>query len=180
MTEESPWKQVSSRLVHQTPWFTLTEDEVTTPTGKPGKYTYVTTDGFVVIVARNADGALLLIRQFRYPTARQFWEFPAGLIDAGESLEDAAQRELGEETGLKAGTWRVLGDIYEAVSNSNQRGIVLLADHMSEAEHRRDLADGILKQRWLSLRELNAMAVAGELPDTKTLATLYLLHVHGI
>ncbi|MDR0362595.1 MAG: NUDIX hydrolase [Planctomycetota bacterium] len=45
------------------------------------------------------SGRLLLIRQFRPPARGQVIEFPAGIVDGGETPEDAARRELAEETG---------------------------------------------------------------------------------
>jgi ADP-ribose pyrophosphatase len=59
-------------------------------------------EGIVVIVPVTRDREFLLIRQFRPPVNRYVIEFPAGLNDRGESLADAAKRELLEETGYSA------------------------------------------------------------------------------
>lgn len=59
--------------------------------------------GAVLIIPRLAPSdRILLIRQFRPPARAQVWEFPAGLIDAGEDPATAAARELREETGYQA------------------------------------------------------------------------------
>lgn len=58
--------------------------------------------GIVVMVAITPDGEVLLEKQFRPPLGREVIELPAGLVDAGESMEEAARRELIEETGWKA------------------------------------------------------------------------------
>ena len=55
----------------------------------------------VVIAHTQTSNSLVLIRQFRIPLAAWTYEFPAGLVDEGESLEQAALRELGEETGYQ-------------------------------------------------------------------------------
>jgi len=60
-------------------------------------------DGVVAIVPITDDGMLVLIRQFRPPVGECVIELPAGLCDPGERLEDAARRELIEETGYSTG-----------------------------------------------------------------------------
>jgi 8-oxo-dGTP pyrophosphatase MutT (NUDIX family) len=66
--------------------------------------------GIVVMVAVTPSGAVLLEKQFRPPLGRQVIELPAGLVDPGESMEAAAQRELIEETGWSAGELRFLAE----------------------------------------------------------------------
>lgn len=58
--------------------------------------------GIVVMVAVTPAGTVLLEKQFRPPLGRDVVELPAGLVDPGESMEEAAQRELIEETGWSA------------------------------------------------------------------------------
>ena len=53
----------------------------------------------VCIVGYTAEGSFLLIKEFRFPMNRECIAFPAGLRDAGESVEECASRELREETG---------------------------------------------------------------------------------
>jgi len=63
----------------------------------------VNCDGIVGIVPITGEGEVVLIRQFRPPINGYVIELPAGLCDIGESKEDAAKRELREETGYSAG-----------------------------------------------------------------------------
>jgi ADP-ribose pyrophosphatase len=68
----------------------------------------VNCDGIVGIVPINEKGEVILIRQFRPPVNNYVIELPAGLCDPGESFEEAAGRELIEETGYSAGTIKFL------------------------------------------------------------------------
>ena len=71
----------------------------------------------VVIVAIDADDQVILIEQQRLPIGRRCLELPAGLIGdvtAGETLEDAAARELEEETGYRPARIERLGDFFSS------------------------------------------------------------------
>lgn len=68
----------------------------------------VNCDCVVAIVAFTADGSVIAIRQFRPPINGYVVELPAGLCESGESPEDAAHRELREETGYSAGKMKFL------------------------------------------------------------------------
>src|SRR5690554_1723731 len=70
---------------------------------------YVHHTGAVAIVALDEQGRVYLVRQYRHPVGADCWEPPAGLLDVeGESLVDAARRELHEEADLTANTWHTL------------------------------------------------------------------------
>lgn len=68
----------------------------------------------VVILPLDTQGNILLVRQFRHAVNRELLELPAGSIDAGETPEEAAIRELREETGFSPGKLERLGGFYAA------------------------------------------------------------------
>lgn len=80
--------------------------------------------GIVVIVPVTDDGEIILTRQFRPPVNNQVIEFPAGLNDKGDTLEEAAKRELREETGYSAGE---LTFLTEGPMSSGASGEILTA-----------------------------------------------------
>ena len=96
--------------MYANPWITLREDEVVTPTGTSGIYGVVTKPLALGAVALDADGAVVLVGQWRYPLGRYSWELPEGAHDPGADATPLAgmRRELAEETGLAAGDWTLL------------------------------------------------------------------------
>lgn len=91
------------RRIGEGNWLYLSEIEYTDHEGKLRTWESVSrkkTGGAVLIIAKLVpSGKLILIRQFRPPTGKTVLEFPAGLVDPGETFEEAAVRELREETG---------------------------------------------------------------------------------
>ena len=93
-------KKKSSKIVYKNPWMKLREDEVEFPNGHEGIYSYVDKTDFSLVIPFK-DGGFYLVKQFRYPIGKSFWEFPQGRYEP-EALNPykTALRELKEETGL--------------------------------------------------------------------------------
>ncbi|MFE4700300.1 NUDIX hydrolase [Streptomyces sp. NPDC056738] len=98
--------------VYRNAYGSLYDDAVVSPGGKPGRYLrWAWSTPGVVVVPRWAD-TVALVPAFRYPIGELSWEFPRGGREPGESAEEAAVRELNEETGLTAATTKRLGALY--------------------------------------------------------------------
>jgi ADP-ribose pyrophosphatase len=100
---------LSSKIVHTSPVFRVTSDEVVEPSGVTVRRDIIRHPGSVVILAldeRKPEPSVLLIRQYRYAANQELWELPAGRIDEGEDALAAAKRELAEETGYSASEWK--------------------------------------------------------------------------
>ncbi|MGN6269840.1 MAG: NUDIX hydrolase [Sphingomonas sp.] len=88
-------------------------------TKRRGTWEFVSRAGGIraAVILAVDDGTVILVEQFRVPLGRSCLELPAGLIgdvDAGESVEDSARRELEEETGYHAGEIEDLGEFYSS------------------------------------------------------------------
>ena len=92
--------------------------------------------GGVAVLPLEADGTVWCVRQFRYPFSELLLEVPAGKLEPGEEPEQAARRELSEETGLEAGKLTCLGRHYCSPGyNSEVLHIYLAQDLRHGASH---------------------------------------------
>jgi len=118
-----------------------------------------------------ADPRLLLIRQFRHAADGYIWEVPAGRLDAGELPEFCAERELEEETGMRARRLERLTTIYTTPGFTDERIHLFLADGLDPgAEHRE--ADEFMELHTLRWSQVLEMIERGEIVDGKTLVSL--------
>ncbi len=100
---QTPWKTLSTKPVYRNRWLSLREDLVELPNGRTTIYGVVSCGECVGVLPFLDPDTVLLIRQYRYVAGRTTWEMPTGGVHAGESVEAAAQRELSEEVGYRAG-----------------------------------------------------------------------------
>lgn len=127
--------------------------------------------GAVAVLALDEKGQVLLVRQEREGAGRALWEIPAGVLERGERPLEAAKRELLEETGLSARSWRYLGTMYSTPGYSTERVYVFLASGLSGICGARSEVDAV---RFSTRDEITREARAGR-GDGKTLAALQLL-----
>ncbi len=113
------WKTVSSKIVHNNPWWTYKVDAYKIPDGIGGEYHYVHTEGSSMIVPVLDDGKLILVNQYRYLCDRESIEFPCGGVKPGKSYDLTASLELEEETGYRSGDLRRIGEFnpFNGVTN---------------------------------------------------------------
>jgi 8-oxo-dGTP pyrophosphatase MutT (NUDIX family) len=104
-----PWRVVTRREVYRNPWIVVREDHVIHPDGRPGFFGIVQGRPSAAIVAVNDDGEVYLVGQHRYAINLYSWDIPGGALDSDEDPLAGAQRELREETGLRAEEWTALG-----------------------------------------------------------------------
>jgi 8-oxo-dGTP pyrophosphatase MutT (NUDIX family) len=171
-TSNNPWKTVSSRIVHQSRWLTLYEDNAIKPNGEPGTYTFTTSPPFVLIVGYDGE-RFIMVRQYRYPLKRTMIEFPGGSIDNGEEPIAAAKREFTEETGLAAKKWTNLG----AIHNPNL-ATIFLAEELTDTASNTMGEDGITDTIRPTWAEIDNMIKEGSFTDSKTMAALLLFERH--
>lgn len=105
-----PWTIVDSHQVYRDPWLQLTKDDVLQPDGQPGTYSVVKLKPGVCVLAVQ-DDRVYLTEEFHYAVGRTTLEAVSGGREDGEPALCCAQRELAEEIGIQAGTWKELGRV---------------------------------------------------------------------
>ena len=145
----------------------VNKDTVTLPDGKSAVREVIRHVGAVCVVPLTEAGEVICVRQYRYPFAEQLLEIPAGRLEAGEAPEDAARRELQEETGLTADTLTPLGRQYATPGYCGEVLHVYLARGLHRGKAHLD--DGeFLNVELHTLDELIDLALSDRLPDVKT------------
>ncbi len=161
----NPWRRVAERTAYDNPWIRVEHHDVIRPDGSPGIYGVVRFKNAAVgIVALDELDRVLLVGQWRYVLDEYSWEIPEGGVPPEQSLLEGAQRELAEETGYQAGTWREL--LRFALSNSitDEVGAILVATDLVPGTPEPDATEE-LAVRWVSLDEAIAMIGRGEITD---------------
>lgn len=148
-------------------------DQVLLPNGQQATREYVVHPGAVMVIPLLDDGGgelkLVLERQYRYPVGRVMIEFPAGKLDAGESVQRCAERELLEETGYSAGAWARAGVMHPVISYSTEFIDIWFARDLQLGERKLDEGE-FLDVFTATPAEFLQWCQQGLVTDAKTLA----------
>jgi 8-oxo-dGTP pyrophosphatase MutT (NUDIX family) len=172
MTEtRGKWKRLSSKIVHENPYYLVREDDVIKPDGSKGKYNVVVTKGAVFIVVLDKENNVYLERTHRYTNNMESIEVPAGGTDGQEPLI-AAKRELLEETGLQAKTWELIGKTYPAVGVLSEENHTYLATDLTQTENNYQQEEGIMEILKVPFKQSIQMIKDGRITDSQSIAAL--------
>lgn len=157
-------------LIFESPWMQLFLDDVIDHNDNPLKYNVVHTTGDSVVAVVKKDHFYLMAEVYRYPIGQVQHEFPAGGIESGETPQEAAIREVWEETGVKISCQETVYSFYPSNGILDQKMHVVFADYVNgEPEVREE----ILNCYWLKEEELMEAVLAGEITDAPTLVALF-------
>jgi ADP-ribose pyrophosphatase len=167
---------VASRVVHEGRYLEVRVDTIERADGSRGARDIVGHPGAVAVLALDDDGRLLLVRQWRVPAGRAMLEIPAGTLDVRDGVTEnpdgAARRELEEETGHRASTWRKLAAFWTAPGFASELMHLYLATGIAGADGGDRLSpdeDERLELRHVTPDEALAMVEGGEIADAKSI-----------
>ena len=164
-----PYKTISKSVVYKNPWWQYCLDQIELPSGKPGEYHYVLTEGSSMVVPVAEDGKLLLVRQYRYTGNRDSIEFPCGGLKTGATHEETAKNELVEETGFLPGKLESVGNFNPCNGLLEEICRVYIARDLHYVGSRPDETESF-ELVPLTIEELDAWIQDGTIWDGMTLA----------
>ena len=147
-------------------WFAIRESDVELPDGSVGRgwhWIDFYTQAVGVVPVRD-DGAILLVNHYRFTTRTRDWEIPAGRVDESEAAQDAALRELQEETGHSARALEALGHYHPSNGSSNQEFVLFVARDLERISAIQDTNE-VDEIKWFARDEVRAMLSRNEILD---------------
>jgi 8-oxo-dGTP pyrophosphatase MutT (NUDIX family) len=168
-----PWVRHSRRIAYENPWIRVFHDEVARPDGSPGIYGLVHMHNAAVgVVALDAEDRVVLVRQYRYALDHQSWEIPEGGVPREEPAVDGARRELREEAGVEAGTWRELCRVHVSNSVTDEVATLFLATDLRAVPQALEASEADLVVEWVPFATALAMVLDGRITDALSVIAL--------
>ena len=161
-------KLISSKELIRTPIFYVTQDRAIDPDGFEIKRAIVQHGGSAVMMPIDERRRVLLVRQYRLPARRFMWELPAGRVDEGETVLQAAKRELVEEAGLRAKKWAKLAEFYPSPGFLAEKMTIYTARDLIQGESK-PMEDERIQTKWHTAPEIDRMIQSGKIIDAKTM-----------
>jgi ADP-ribose pyrophosphatase len=162
---------VDSQILFTGPIFQVARDQLREESGARIVRDVVLHPGGAGCLPLFDDGRVALVRQYRHPAGGELLEIPAGRIEAGETPEQTAERELEQEIGVRAARLEKLTEFYSTPGFCQEKLYVYLATGLTPGEQQLD-HDEVIEIVHLPLAEALRMAREGEIEDAKTMIAL--------
>ena len=167
-----PWRTLESRKIATLGDLKLHRDRIVSKTGFEMASTRLLVPDFSIVVPVLGHDKLVMIWNYRH--AIQGWELelPAGHIEAGENPDACARRELEEETGYSAGSWKKLGWFHPSPGLSSQRAYAFVARKLKKGTLRREPYEVGMMVKTLGLEDAYKRLWSGEIVHSPTASAL--------
>ena len=141
---EPKWRTLSSETLLKDRWIDVRADKCQTPSGvEISPYYVLSYPDWVHIVALTPERGLILVRQYRHAAGETVLELPGGGVEPADGgLEQAARRELAEETGYTSDRWLKVSSLFpNPATHSNRVHTFLAVDAVAGCERQLDAGE---------------------------------------
>ena len=169
----NPWTILSSSEKYDNPWITVTEHQILNPKGGEGIYGTVHFKNIAIgIIVLDEDHNTWLVGQYRFPLNTYSWEIPeGGGLLAVDPLE-SAKRELKEETGIVAKSFKEIMQLDLSNSATDEHAHIFIATGLAFEEAEPEDSED-LQVKKIHLNEVFKMVLNGEITDAISVSTIY-------
>lgn len=172
MIKRGPWTTLKEEVRYETPWISVSHHDILDPSGQQGIYGTVHFKNLAIgVVPLDEELNTWIVGQYRYPVQAYSWEIPEGGGKRDVPPVESAQRELREEAGILANSWREILRMDLSNSASDEHAILYIAQDLRFIPPQPD-HDEELTLRKLPFAELYRMVRAGEILDSLTVAAV--------
>jgi len=165
-------KITASKQDFSCPFFTVRYDSLQHPGDGSSEY-YVIEFPTVAAVIAEHEGNFLFVSQYRHPIRERTIEFPMGRVDKHELIEEAANRELQEESGFRANSLTRLFALVSFVGQADHHIEFFLAKDLVESTKQADPGEYNLTTQWMSPEEIDDAITQGIVNHSETIAAWY-------
>jgi ADP-ribose pyrophosphatase len=166
------WRTLESRKVSSIGQVSLHKDRIISKNGFEMVHSTVSMPDFSIIVPVLDNNRLVMIWNYRHAIDGWELELPAGHIENGERPRVCARRELEEETGYSARSWRKLGWFHPSPGTSSQKAYAYLARNLSKGSINREPYEVGMEVKTLSIRQAYRLLWRGEIVHSPTASAL--------
>lgn len=163
-----PYSTINREEIFKGKIVDVVRDTITLPEGKEAKRELVLHSDAAAVVPIDAEGNIILVKQYRHPMGEMVYEIPAGLVEEGEDPLICAKRELEEETSFKTDNLKFVCKMASSVGFCNEMIYIYIADNLSQGSFNFD-EDEFIEVFKFTPSQIKNMITNGIIYDSKTL-----------
>ncbi len=167
------WETLSSKIVHENPFYEIQKDELIFPNKKKGEY-FIVKKGDAVCIVPIENDKIIFVRQYRYVFNNWFLELPCGGVDTNLTTVYVAKKELHEETGYESDDIQEVGKFTTVNGSMNEYMYVFIARGLKFVGQKLESSEQGMEVVEIEIDKVYKMIEDGEIKDGQTISALML------